>query len=377
MRVLFACGGTAGHINPAIAIADTLCQRDPNTTVLFAGNPNRMEAQLVSAAGYDFEPILVEGFQRKISVENIRRNTKALFYLAKSSKRARQIIQTFQPDVVVGTGGYVSGPILQMAAKLGYPTLTHESNAYPGLTTKLLSKKVDRVLLAVEKTKSFLPEGIQTVLTGNPVRLQMLDINRAQAREKFKIGEKICILSFGGSNGATKINESMAYVITQLLPGNRFHFIHATGQYETQRFPERLRENGLTQTQREDLDVREYISNMGECMAAADLVVCRSGAMTLVEIEAVGKASILIPSPNVAENHQYHNAMVLADADAAVVIEEKNLTGEILKQTILDLCQEPKRLQELANHAHELAITDGATRIVEEIDLLLAQKKHV
>lgn len=366
MKILFACGGTAGHINPAIAVATILRRRDPEIQILFAGNPDKMEAQLVPAAGFDFTPIRVEGLQRSLSWTNIKRNLSAARCLLTASGKAKKILREFAPDVVLGTGGYVSGPVLRAAAKMGYPTLTHESNAYPGITTKLLSREVDKVLLAMEKAKDYLPEGKNYIVTGNPLRPEVLEADRAEARKKLGIGERFAVLSFGGSNGAEKVNEALAELMAKTVPTGRFHHIHATGRFGAEEFPQSLRKLGVDPAG-EHLDIREYIADMADCLAAADLVICRSGAMTLVELEAAGRAAILIPSPNVAENHQYHNGKVLADEGAALLIQEKDLDGEKLYAMVRELADDPDKLHTLERNARALAITDGAERIVAEI----------
>ncbi|MBQ2794623.1 MAG: glycosyltransferase, partial [Oscillospiraceae bacterium] len=207
MKILFACGGTAGHINPAIAVANYMKEKDPETKVLFAGNPNGMESRIVPNAGYDFAPIKVLGIQRRINMRNIKNNIKAVWYLMNSSSRAKEIIEGFKPDIVIGTGGYVSGPVVRKAALLGYKTIAMESNAFPGMTTKLLAKHVDKILLDVEESKKFLPEGKEYIVTGNPVRQEIFTADRKTAREFYNIGERICILSFGGSLGAQRLNE--------------------------------------------------------------------------------------------------------------------------------------------------------------------------
>ena len=373
MKVLFACGGTAGHINPALAVAAVLRQENRDTGILFVGNPERMEARLVPEAGYDFAPIRVEGFQRKLTPANIKRNASAIYRLITAPGRVREILDAFRPDVVVGTGGYVSGPVLHEAAKLGYPTLTHESNAYPGVTTKLLAREVDVVLLAVEQAKEHLPKNGKYIITGNPVRPELTRANRDDARRKLGVGGRICIVSLGGSLGAERINEAMAETIAHFFTEGRLHHIHATGSYGVDSFPVSLRRHGLCPLGKEHLDIREYISDMADCMAAADLVICRAGAITLSELQTVGRASILIPSPNVSENHQYHNAMVLAEKNAAVVIEEKDLTGKLLCDTVKELIDDPQELVNMGRNAASMARLDAAKHISAEINVLYAR----
>ena len=372
MKILFACGGTAGHINPALAVAGLLRQRHPDIQILFAGNPNGMEAKLVPAAGYDFAAIEVLGLQRKPSLHNIKNNVMALGYLLTASQKARKIIRGFSPDVCMGTGGYVSGPVVRTAAKMKIPTLTHEQNAFPGLTTKLLCRYVNKVLLAVDQAREHLPKRPGIVVTGNPVRREILTASRETSRQKLGVGGKICLLSFGGSLGAQKINEAIAQVMAWHHDHDMIHHIHATGQYGVELFPKLLREKGVDPASNQNIDLRTYIDDMPDCLAAADLVICRAGAISISELQAAGRASILIPSPNVAGNHQYHNARLLQSKNAAVLIEEKDLTGERLIQVIQNLCADPEELQNIGRNAAGMAITDAAQRICKEIEGLLA-----
>ncbi len=371
MRILFACGGTAGHINPALAIAGSIRSQHPEAVIAFAGNPNGMEAKLVPAAGYPFLPIEIMGLQRKISWRNIKYNLRSAYCLALSSGRAKRILQEQSPDLVIGTGGYVSGPILRKAAQMGIKTLAHEQNAFPGLTTKLLAKHVDKLLLAVESAKDYLPENCNYILTGNPIRQEIITCSRQGARQRLGVGERVCLLSFGGSLGARRLNEAIADVIAGHYKGGKIHHIHATGAYGTELMPQLLQQRGVTTQDNPHLDIREYIHDMPDCLAAADLIISRAGAITLSELAACGKASILIPSPNVAENHQYHNAMVLQRAGAAIVIEEKQLSGKRLAALVRDLADDTSRLEQLGENAKKVAIPDANQRIYEEIMALL------
>lgn len=371
MRILFACGGTGGHINPAVAIASYIKEHSPDAQILFAGNPKGMEAKLVKKAGFEFAPITIKGFQRKLNWRNFKNNVQAVCYLTTASARAKKLIEKFSPDIVVGTGGYVSGPVLRQAAKMGIRTLSHESNAYPGVTTKLLARYVDKVLLAVPEARSYLPDSCDYCVVGNPVRGSILLADRSKARQKLGIADDmVCILSFGGSQGARRINEAIADLFAW-NKGKKIFYIHATGMYGVDLFPELLRERGLDAKNFPNADIREYINDMDDCLAAADLVISRSGAMTLSELEAAGRASILIPSPNVAANHQYFNAMVLAEHDAAVVIEEKDLTGETLCTEVEKLLEHPDTLRKMGHSAQQLAVIDATAKIYEEILALL------
>ncbi len=375
MKVLLAGGGTGGHINPALAIAGIIKATCPDAEFLFAGTPNGMEAKLVPQAGYRLEHIKVAGFQRKISVENIGRNAKAVWYLANSGRRARQIINEFQPDIAIGTGGYVAGPIIRMAAKMGIPTAIHEQNAFPGITNKLLAKEVDHVMLTVKEALQYFDSAnLKYTVTGLPVRAELLQKSRAQARAELGFDDSFCLLSFGGSLGAGCINETMAEVLKwHTSNGLAVNHIHGYGGMGKDTFPQKMQEYGIPM-KNDRIRVSEYINDMDTCMAAADLVVCRSGASVLAELEALGKPSILIPSPIVTGNHQFHNANVLGKAGAAIVIEQKNVTAEDIISRIEALYQDRAKLQSMAQNAASLAVKDTEDRIWNVIESLLKKK---
>lgn len=371
MKVLLAGGGTGGHINPALAIASIIKAHMPDTEFLFAGTPNHMESTLVPKAGYKLAPIKVEGFQRHISLENIGRNAKAVWYLAGSGPRAKQIIREFQPDIAIGTGGYVAGPIIRMAAKLGIPTAIHEQNAYPGVTNKLLAKEVNHVMLTVEEALKYFEDGIQYTVTGLPVRAELLKKTKAQARAELGFDDSFTILSFGGSLGAGVINETMAEVLKwHTSEGLPINHIHGYGGMGRDTFPQKMETYGIPM-KNSRIRISEYINDMDTCMAAADLVVCRSGANALAELEALGKPSILIPSPIVAGNHQYHNAMVLGKAGAAQVIEQKNVTSADMIARVKALYHDQPKLRSMAQSAASLAVRDTEDRIWSVVASLL------
>ncbi len=375
MKVLLAGGGTGGHINPALAIAGIIKEHVPDAEFLFAGTPNGMEAKLIPQAGYRIEFIKVAGFQRKISLENIGRNIKALYYLAGSGHRAKQIIQEFQPDIAIGTGGYVAGPVIRMAAKMGIPSAIHEQNAYPGVTNKLLAKEVDHVMLTVEDALKYFEEGIQYTVTGLPVRAELTKKTKSQARAELGFNDDFCILSFGGSLGAGAINDTMAEVFRWHVSEKlKINHIHGYGGMGKDTFPAKMKEYGVP-LKNKRIRITEYINDMDTCMAAADLVVCRSGANALAELEMLGKPSILIPSPIVAGNHQYHNAMVLGNAGAAVVIEQKNITNEKMIAEVDKLYRNPDKLQNMAKNAAALAVRDTEDRIWGVIENLIRKSK--
>lgn len=363
-RILFATGGTGGHINPALAVAGYIRKQAPDTQILFVGTAEKMEAKLVPAADFDFRTIDISGFQRSLTLNNIKRNLGTLSKLLRASSQAKKILLDFKPDVVVGFGGYVSGPVLRMAAKLGIPTAIHEQNAYPGVTNKALAKKADAVMLTVQAAEQYLKPKNPCILTGLPVRGEIVEADRDFARAELRLDERPMILSMGGSLGARAINEAVVELIANKAADGDCYFHHAYGQYGKW-VPDKLREKGVDFAHMPNITVREYIDDMDRCLAAADLVICRAGASSLSEFEAVGRASILIPSPNVAENHQYHNAMALVNNNAAVIIEEKDLTGERLTQEVNRLLADRDRLRTLGENAKKMAIPDTVERIAD------------
>jgi UDP-N-acetylglucosamine--N-acetylmuramyl-(pentapeptide) pyrophosphoryl-undecaprenol N-acetylglucosamine transferase len=374
MRVLIAAGGTAGHINPALAIAGALKKADPTAEIHFAGRKEGMEYRLVTEAGYPFHHIEITGFQRHLSLNNIRRNVITLWNLALSGPKTRAILREVQPDLVIGCGGYVSGPIVRGAAKKGIKTALHEQNAFPGVTNKLLAPDVDVLFAAVPAAVEKLGAPEKTIVVGNPVRPEVFERakQREEMREKLGAGDRTVILSFGGSLGARRVNEVVADLCAweQKNQKNVLH-LHATGQYGVELFQELEKKKGFSRGK--NLIVQEYIKNMPELLAAADLVISRAGALTLAELEAAGRAAVLIPSPNVAENHQYYNAMELQKAGAAVVIEEKDLTGEKLVATVSEMLEKPGKLEEMGRAARSLSVDDSLDRITARLTALVKE----
>ncbi len=362
MRVLLAGGGTAGHINPALAIAKTIKEKEPEAEILFVGNKNGLEQRLVKNAGFDIRSVSISGFKRSLSPSALIHNAKTAFRAVAASSASSKIIKEFKPDICIGTGGYVSGPVMRAAQKLKIPVIIHEQNAFPGVTTKMLSKKAEYVMLAVDAARKHFDTNPNFVLTGNPIRPEILRVDKEKAKEEFKKDGKPLVLSFGGSLGARKINEGVADLIARSGKDGRYSHIHAYGQYGKW-FPDLLREKGTDPDKCDNLDIREYIDNMAQVMAAADVVICRCGAITLSEVQALGKPSVLIPSPNVAENHQYHNAMALVENNAAIVIEEKDLTETSVTEAVDKLLSDETLLAKFAENAKKMAITDSNERI--------------
>lgn len=377
MHILFAGGGTAGHINPALSVANYLTANYKDVKISYIGTEHGLESRLVPAAGYDFYTIKATGFQRKPSLENIKKNIVAVENAIEGSVKARKLIKELKPDVVVGTGGYVSGPVLREAALLGIPTAIHEQNAYPGVTTKMLIKHVDRVMLAMPEAKARLDSKKDYSVTGNPVREALIFADRENNREKLGIpSDKPLVLSFGGSLGAKCINEAVVALAGYAHTSHSFYLYHGTGRSGFETTSAAIKQ-AVGESEDPFVTVVEYINNMDELLSAADLVICRAGAITLGELQVCGKASVLIPSPYVAENHQYFNALTLKNAGAAELIEEKQLTGEILLDTVKKMISDPELLEKMGKNARESAIVDSNKKIAEVIlSLVKSEQKQ-
>lgn len=361
MRVLLAGGGTAGHINPAISIADTIKRKEPDSKFLFVGTKNGMESKLVPKSGYSIEFIEVSGFKRKLTPKNIM----AVLKVVRACGKCKGIIKKFKPDVVIGTGGYVSGPLLYAASRLKIPTLIHEQNVFAGLTSKMLSDKVDTVCISFEASRPRFEKAKNVVLTGNPIRQELFELTYSQAREKLKADQKPLIVAFGGSLGAARLNESMVGYIKNMAEG-KCNILFATGEREFDTVS-----RALEGVNKKGVNVVKYIYNMNEAMQAADLLVCRAGAITVSELNALGKPSVLIPSPNVTDNHQFYNAKALADKNAAVMIEEKDLDHKIFCNTVNSLLENRARLDEMSICSKKMGIRNSNELIYNEIKKII------
>lgn len=366
MRVLMAGGGTAGHINPALAIAAEIRRREPDSEILFVGVEGRMETRLVPAAGYPIRTMDVRGFRRSLSPAAVWENIGAAWKAAAAGPLCRRILREFHPDVAVGTGGYVCGPVLRQAERMGIPVVLHESNALPGVTTKMLAKRAAVTLVADTSALNRLPEGCRAEVTGNPLREGFFTLEKAASRRELGLDERPVVLSYGGSLGAARINEAMTGVLQRSYKEGRLQHIHATGKAGFSAMSEALSALGVPLSGG-GITVREYIDDMPRCMAAADLVICRCGAMTMSELPAAGKPAILIPSPYVAENHQHYNAMALVDKGAARCLEEKDLTADSLWELISELTASPDTLRKMGEQAKTAAVFDASERIYRAI----------
>ncbi len=374
MKFLLACAGTAGHINPALAIANRLREAYPGAEFLFVGSGRDLENRLIPSAGYPLRNITISGFYRGIKPRDIKHNLRTLKNLSVSKKECRDILDAFAPDIAIGTGGYVCYPILKAAAKRHIPTLIHESNAVPGLTTKTLSGTVDRVLAAFPSVKEHCKKPDRVVLTGTPVREDFLALSRERAKSRLGLTGKPVVVSFWGSLGADNMNSMMAEFIRLNARSGLMRHIHATGNGNAglARMRERLSSLGVYGLPDWE-DIRPYIDNMGTLMAAADLILCRSGASTLAELTALGRACVLVPSPNVTGDQQTKNARELERVGAAVVIPEDVCTGEQLYNTAVSLLRDRERLLSLEREARSLGVTDATERILSVVRELLAR----
>lgn len=365
MKFILAGGGTGGHINPAIAIANEIKAHQPDAEFLFVANPGGMEDTLVPKAGYPVAHIKLAGFYRGLTPGNLVHNVKTVSYLLTADRKARKILREFQPDAVIGTGGYLCGPIVMEAQKLHIPTFLHEQNAFPGVTIKLLSKKADVVFLAFGEAKAHLPTKQRCEVVGNPVRQEFLSASRKEARKKLGLDDSFTIFSVGGSSGANAINEMAADIMAWHCREEKINHIHGYGKHGRENFPQMLAARGIDLSRYPRIQAREYIDDMALWTAAADLVISRAGAITISELEVTGKASILVPYPYAAENHQYHNAKVLEDHGAAILIEEKDYRKEGLLAQIDELYRNPEKLEALGRNAASLATFDTTERIYQ------------
>ena len=370
MNVAFAAGGTGGHINPALAIADKLKEVFPDTNILFIGSPDGLEAKLVKKAGYDFAPVKMAGIQRKLTPHNIKLNFQAMHYYLNAGKCIRKIFDGFSPDLVIGTGGYVTGTVLKTALKCKIKTALHESNSLPGVSTKMLASKADLVMLGTEDAKKHLSECKRCVVTGNPLRNNIPIEEKSAARKRLGLPDCLTILSAGGSQGASRINEAVVHLLAYEQKKCNINHIHGYGKHGKDTFMQSLAENGVDPNN-EHFIIREYIDNMYTCMCASDLIITRAGAMTLTELMAIGRASILIPYPYAAENHQYYNALTLQNANAGRIIDDKELTGAVLIDTVTKLADDPELLKLMSENAAKLSKHDAAGVILREITDLM------
>ena len=367
MNILFTCGGTAGHVNPAVALARIFQEKHPGTRILFVGADGGMENKLVPKEGYEIRSVTITNFHRSFAPADIAHNFGTLMNMQKSKKQARAILDEFKPDLVVGTGGYASFPVVNEAARRGIPTAVHESNAVPGLTTKALSKVVDRVMVGFEESRSHYSDPDRVVVTGTPVRGDFFKYTKQEAREKLGIhDDRPLLLSYWGSLGAEVMNQKMVdFIAKECYEGAPFRHIHGAGR-DYPWMKEELLRRGL-QLGDNGIEVREYIYDMPLVMAAADVVLCRAGASTISEITAIAKPSILVPSPNVTANHQEKNARVLSDQGAAVLLREVDCAENTLYDTAVQLLRERDRRDAMVRALNSMAVPNAGEKIYETL----------
>ena len=367
MRFLFTCGGTAGHVNPAIAVAGRLRELLPDSEFLFLGAEGKMEMQLVPREGYEIRPLPVTNLSRGRSAEALRHNMKTLRNVVESMRETDRILKDFKPDAVIGTGGYVCYPVLRQAARRHIPTLVHESNAVPGLTTKLLAGYVDRVMVGFEESRAQYPNPERVVVTGTPVRGDFANYTRESAREQLGLPkDRPLVVSVWGSLGAGHMNGVIGEMIPMLRETQDFRLIHSVGSGYYADFIAKLAETAPDCAEY-GVDVREYIYDMPRVMAAADLILCRAGASTLSELSYIGKPVVLVPSPNVTNNHQEKNARVLEKAGGAKVLLEGEFDAASLLETVRGLLRDKETLSGMSAAMASLAVPDATDRIVGEI----------
>lgn len=373
MKVVFTGGGTGGHVNPAIAIADTVKRAEPGSEISFVGTSRGIENKLCADAGYPVYHVDIQGLRRKLTLSNL----KTLYLTLTSPYKARKLLLRLKPDIVLGTGGYVCWPVVKAAAKMGIPTALHESNAVPGAAVKLLSGNVDRIYLNFSETAESFTDRSKLYRVGNPLRNGFSRITREEGRRLCGIDGKYryTILSFGGSLGAEMVNEAVLDMMRDFSAKREdVYHIHACGSIEWEAAQKGFAERGLDKYG--NLALKEYIFNMPELMAAADLVICRAGAMTVSELAMCGKCVIFIPSPNVTNNHQYKNAALLRDGGAAELIEERELTERPLASVAERLlCEEGESARaEMCNRISRFAIKDACDLIYRDMKKLISEK---
>lgn len=367
MKFIFTCGGTAGHINPAIAVAGRLRELMPDCGILFLGAEGKMEMDLVPREGYEIRPLKITNISRGHEMKDILHNLETLKNVAVSHHEAKKLIHDYAPDAVIGTGGYVCYPVLTAASELHIPTFIHESNAVPGLTTKMLADKVSRVMVGFEESREHYGHPDRVTVTGTPVRGAFGCCTKEEAKRELGLSrdEKL-VVSVWGSLGAAHMNEVMGELIPMLTGRERFKLIHAAGSMYYKGMTEKLRQ-AEEKHERAGAEIREYIYDMPRVMAAADLILCRAGASTISELCYMGKPVIMVPSPNVTNHHQEKNARVLEKAGGARVLLEEEFDAAALLGEIRTLLADGRRLEEMAEAMRSLAVPDATDRICESI----------
>ena len=364
IKVIFTCGGTAGHVNPALALAGLIKERCPESEILFVGAHRGMERTLIKAAGWPFQAVEISSFHRSLKPKEIKHNLISLRNLLRSPAEARTLLKEFPADLVVGTGGYASYPMIRAASKLGIPTAIHESNAIPGLTTRLLEGHTDLIMVGFEECRKNYKHPSKVLVTGTPVRGDFFQLTKKEAKQTLGLDDgRPLIVSFWGSLGASEMNRQIAHFMALETKERPFHHVHGAGTIDFRHMAECLTEARVDLEKVPELDVREYIRDMGTLMRAADLVICRAGASTISELTALGVPAVIVPSPNVVGNHQEHNARVLADAGGAVMVLEQDSSGQLLYDTACKILHDPQRRRRMSAAMASLGSIDAAEKI--------------
>ncbi len=370
MNLIFTCGGTAGHINPAIAIAKMMQERHPDANILFIGATGHMEEKLVPQAGFEVKCLPGSGLSRKLNPAGIKKNIHAVKCVLDAVKECKRTFRAFQPDAVIGTGGYASFPALYAAQSMKIPTCVHEANAVPGVTTKMAASKASRVLVAFQESVQYYKNPKKVEVVGMPVRQEFLFTTKEAARKELGLSGPVVVSAFG-SQGAKVMNETMADMMAlEQKEHFPFHHIHATGSFGKEWMPKRVKDNGVDYETVENLDIREYIYNMPTVMAAADVLIGRAGSATCNEIAASGTPCILIPSPNVTNNHQEKNARVLEEGGGAVVVLEKDCTPENMYDLVTGLLADKARREEMSRKLHTMVHFNSTEKICDIVEAL-------
>ena len=361
MRIILTGGGTAGHVNPALAIAEELLHRDPKCEILFIGREGGGENRSVESSDIEIKYLKVRGLERRITLKNF----EAVKLAIKAKRRAENIMRAFRPELVMGTGGYVSWPVLRSAQALGIPTVIHESNVTPGLTAKMLSKRCEAVLVNHKESERFFPRADRVITVGNPLRRDFYSVKRDEARRTLGLSkDDVLIVSIGGSGGAQRLNEACLGVMREYSSRTpKIKHVHSAGT----KYYESIKDEGFKRGSG-GCKILPYIDDMPLLLCGADIAVSRCGAVTLAELALVGVASVLIPSPNVADNHQYKNARLLSDAGAAVLLTEDRLSVKTLTSALTELIVNRTKRDSLANKIRGFAVPDSACRIADILE---------
>lgn len=369
LKYLITGGGTGGHINPALAIANEIKRIHPDADILYIGTKDGMEADLVPRAGFKFKTIRVKWLPRKFG----KKTFIAVRELAHGFMEARRILKEFKPDVVVGTGGYVSFPVVYLARKMKIPALIHEQNAFPGITNKVLGRYVNTVAITFDDAKKYFKHPERIVKTGNPIRKEILDVKKVYAYDKLNIDpNRPFVLSFGGSSGQWKLNKKIHDVLKEYKEEDNMQIIHVTGKKMYDEFMERLKEENVVL--HEDIRILPFLYEVPEALTIADLVITSAGAITLAEIAAIGVPAILIPKAYTAENHQEYNARSFEQKGAAEVLLEKDLTGESLKDILYSTIKDKEKLKSMSVNSKKMGNIEATSFIVKEVDNLIGNK---